>query len=187
MLVVHDDRQRRCQNGLDEINERRLRRRGVLRDLRREQKADGRAADADMAQKQRRFERKARKKRNAREYLQPQAAVKRTDRRNLTEQQQEKELQTADEHVERRDHERAEPRQTQLAERTVSGKQQRGGDDLQKAAQADLKVRGIEDEENADKFHADGQQMVLFQRLMQDEVRQRHREHRIARVDDRCS
>ncbi len=187
MLVVHDDRQRRCQNGLDEINERRLRRRGVLRDLRREQKADGRAADADMAQKQRRFERKAREKRNAREYLQPQAAVKRTDRRNLTEHQQEKELQTADEHVERRDHERAEPRQTQFAERAVSGKQQRGGDDLQKAAQADLKVRGIEDEENADKFHADGQQMVLFQRLMQDEVRQRHREHRIARVDNRCS
>jgi len=51
-----------------------------------------------MAQKQRRFERKAREKRNAREYLQPQAAVKRTDRRNLTEHQQEKKLQTADEH-----------------------------------------------------------------------------------------
>ena len=88
MLVVHDNRQRRCQNGLDEINERRLRRRGVLRDLRREQKADGRAADADMAQKQRRLERKARKKRDVGKNIQPEAAVKRADRRELSEQQQ---------------------------------------------------------------------------------------------------
>ncbi len=140
-----------------------------------------------MAQKQRRFERKAHKKRNARKNFQPQAAVKCTDRRDLAEQQQEKELQPADEHVESRDHERTEPRQTQLAERAVGGKQQRGGDDLQKAAQADLEVRRIEDQENADDLHTDGQQMVLFQRLMQDEVRQRHGKHGIARIDDRCS
>ena len=50
VLVVHGYCQRRCQNRLDKVNERSLGRGGILRDLRRKQKAKSCAADADMAQ-----------------------------------------------------------------------------------------------------------------------------------------
>ena len=96
----------------------------------REQKADGRAADADMAQKERRLEREARKERHGSKKLESQARIKRADRRDLAEQQQKQQLQPAGEQVEGRDRERAQPRQAQLAERTVGGKEQCRGDDL---------------------------------------------------------
>lgn len=59
-LVEADHRQERCQNGLDEVDERSLGRGGVFRDLGGEQKADGGAEDADVAQQQRGPEREAR-------------------------------------------------------------------------------------------------------------------------------
>ena len=83
-----------------------------------------------MTQQQRRSERKAREKRNARKNIQPKAAVKRADCRKLAEQQQKQELQPAGKHIKGRDHERAQPRQAQLAQRTVGGKEQCRGDDL---------------------------------------------------------
>ena len=119
MLVVHDNRQRRCQNGLDEINERRLRRRGVLRDLRREQKTDGRAADADMAQKQRRLERKTREKRHLGKEVEPDRTHRSRNCRNFAKQQDRQHFKSAEQDVEIRDHNAAKPTDTQLAERAI--------------------------------------------------------------------
>ena len=186
MLVVHGYCQRRRQNRLDKVNERSLGRGGILRDLRCKQKAKSCAADADMAQKECRSERKARKERDAGKNIQAQTLIERADRRDLAEQQQHEHFQSSDKDVKIRDHHTAQPVDTQLAERAVHREKDRRSKDLQKAAETDLKLCRIENEEDTDDLHADRQQVIFPERLMQNKMCRRQGKDGISRVDDRC-
>ena len=183
-LAEADHRQKRCQNGLDQIDEGGLGRGGVFRDLGGEQKAEGGAEDADVAQQQRGPEREAGEERHVGENVQPETAVERADGGDVTEQQEREQLQPAEDHVEGRDDQPAEPRDAQLAECAVHGEENGRREDLREAARTDLELRGVENEEDADQLDADGNEVVPFQRLVQDQVRGGEGKDRVARVDD---
>lgn len=84
----------------------------------------------------------------------------------MTEQQQREQLQSAEDHVEGRDDQSAEPRDAQLAECAVHGEENGRREDLREAARTDLELRGVENEEDADQLDADGNEVVPFQRLV---------------------
>ena len=58
-----------------------------------------------------------------------------------------------------------------LAECAVHGEENGRREDLREAARTDLELRGVENEEDADQLDADGNEVVPFQRLVQDQVR----------------